>query len=277
MRHLTCLRAFALSLLLIVSLQSLADHTATAQSRRLVQQTSTVSAGNYVYVRFDIGRDGAIVSGRFYAQGGSGNDIKVLVLDTDGFENWRNGHSTPTYYNSGQVTVGSINIRLAQGTYYLIYANTFSLVTNKVVTADIFIESAAPAPPSSDSPYRSRDTSRDMAEAKFDRNHDVVGLANLMSEEDISMYGHDTHAETGRIIKLLYDETEIIGCRLQLPDGSREDVKFDPNRLPNSDRGWLPSLFKVGRSVKVVFVVVGSGQFWMPDEIYLVRSQRQRR
>jgi len=74
------------------------------------------------------------VSAKFRARGGSGNDIEVFILDEEGFENWRNGHRAQTYYNSGRVTVGHFNVRLAAGKYFLVMNNKFSLVSNKVVT-----------------------------------------------------------------------------------------------------------------------------------------------
>jgi hypothetical protein len=103
----------------------------------IVNGSFTVAAQQYRYWSFHVGRRGSSISGRFRAEGGGGNDIEVYVLDADGFENFRNGHTANTYYNSGRVTVGTINGRLAEGDYFLIFSNTFSVVTNKAVTASI--------------------------------------------------------------------------------------------------------------------------------------------
>lgn len=99
-----------------------------------------LSAGEYKYIEFTIqpGWTNAMVEGRFQAEGGSGNDVVILILDQDGFTNWQNHHAVPTFYNSGQVTVGDIHAGpLAPGTYYLIFSNTFSFFANKAITADV--------------------------------------------------------------------------------------------------------------------------------------------
>jgi hypothetical protein len=63
----------------------------------IVNTAFTVKAGDAKYWNFRVGSDGANVVGRFRAEGGSGNDIKCLILDADSFENWRNGHRVRTY------------------------------------------------------------------------------------------------------------------------------------------------------------------------------------
>lgn len=97
----------------------------------------TVNAGGYLYFTLSVpaGATNVRIEGRFSATGGSGNDIEVFVITDDGFTNWKNGHSTPTYYNSGKVTVGEVNAVLPDGagTYYLVFNNNFSLVTPKAV------------------------------------------------------------------------------------------------------------------------------------------------
>jgi hypothetical protein len=82
------------------------------------------------------------IEGSFEASGGSGNDVEVYVLDDDGFVNWQNGHSTTTFYNSGKVTRGTLNVVLPATssqpvTYHVIFNNKFSLVSNKVVSGAI--------------------------------------------------------------------------------------------------------------------------------------------
>lgn len=103
----------------------------------IVNTAFTVKAGDAKYWTFRVGSDGANVVGRFRAEGGSGNDIKCLILDADSFENWRNGHKVRTYYNSEKITVANININLPQGEYVLVFDNTFSGLSNKAVTANV--------------------------------------------------------------------------------------------------------------------------------------------
>jgi hypothetical protein len=82
----------------------------------------TVGANAYSWYTFavPVGATNVNVTGRFTATGGTGNDIIVYILDEDGFVNFKNGHATPTYYNSGQVTQAEIQGVLpnSPGTYY---------------------------------------------------------------------------------------------------------------------------------------------------------------
>ena len=103
----------------------------------IVNTAFTIKAGDAKYWNFQVGSAGANVVGRFRAEGGSGNDIKCLILDADSFENWRNGHRVRTYYNSEKITVANININLPQGEYVLVFDNTYSVLTNKAVTANV--------------------------------------------------------------------------------------------------------------------------------------------
>ena len=81
--------------------------------------------------------EGGTFSGRFRAKGGSGNDVEVYILDSDGFENFRNRNSAQTYYNSGRKTVESFNVMLPAGNYYLVISNTFSIISTKTVSLTI--------------------------------------------------------------------------------------------------------------------------------------------
>ena len=74
------------------------------------------------------------VNGHFTATGGTGNNIVCYILDADGFVNFKNGHPTNTYFNSGKVTKAKIGGVLGTpGTYYLILDNRFSALTPKAV------------------------------------------------------------------------------------------------------------------------------------------------
>jgi len=103
----------------------------------VVDKTFPVAAQQYVYYTIPLKAALTHITGHFTAQGG-GNDIEVLVLDQDGFTNFSNRHNASTYYNSGgYVTTGSIDLRLPTGTYYVVFNNSRSILTNKVVTAKI--------------------------------------------------------------------------------------------------------------------------------------------
>src|SRR2546428_64248 len=85
-----------------------------------------------------------IVNGTFTASGGGGNDIEVFVMDQTNYVNWSNGHQANAYYDSGQVTTGTVSAYLpGGGTYYLVYSNAFSSVSSKNVqtTANLYYRS----------------------------------------------------------------------------------------------------------------------------------------
>lgn len=125
-----------LTFILITILNLPAIASAFGQSV-IVNTAFTVKAGDAKYWTFRVGSDGANVVGRFRAEGGSGNDIKCLILDADAFENWRNGHRVRTYYNSERITVANINVNLPEGEYVIVFDNTFSGFSNKAVTANV--------------------------------------------------------------------------------------------------------------------------------------------
>jgi hypothetical protein len=97
----------------------------------------SVNAGSYSWYPFTVpaGASAATVTGHFQAAGGTGNDIKVYVLDEDGFVNLKNGHGTRTFYNSGTSTQATITAVLpgTSAKYYLVLDNRFSPESPKTV------------------------------------------------------------------------------------------------------------------------------------------------
>lgn len=82
----------------------------------------------------------ARVEGRFEASGDQ-NDIRVAIMDADGFTNFKNGHTFTGYNSSDVQTVGNIDVNVPSGeTLYLVYDNMFSILTDKNVrtTVDLF-------------------------------------------------------------------------------------------------------------------------------------------
>lgn len=109
-----------------------------ARTQTIVDGALTVAARGSTYYPITVPADATAVSvdGHFTATGGIGNDIEVYVLTEDNFVNFKNGHPSPTLYNSGKVTQDSISVTLpASGNYYLVFNNNFSLLTPKAVQA----------------------------------------------------------------------------------------------------------------------------------------------
>lgn len=105
----------------------------SANAQRAVEKALTVQAGGYAWYDFNF-TETTTLKGRFRAAGGSKNDIEVYIMDDDNFENWKNGNQARTYYNSGRVTVANFNVRLAEGSYHLVFNNRWSIITPKAVT-----------------------------------------------------------------------------------------------------------------------------------------------
>lgn len=69
------------------------------------------------------------IVGNFKAAGGSGNDIEVFIRSQP------NGGNV--YYASGRRSESSMDVSLAPGTYYLVFNNSFSLLSTKTITGNI--------------------------------------------------------------------------------------------------------------------------------------------
>jgi hypothetical protein len=125
------------------------SNTAANPVERLVKQlhttnianpSLTVKAMSSVYFKLDVpqGATSVQLHGNFTASGGMGHDIEVFILPETDFVNWQNGHNAKTFYNSGKITVGSLNVNLPAdaGTYYLVFNNKFSLLNPKTIRLD---------------------------------------------------------------------------------------------------------------------------------------------
>jgi len=123
--------------LLVLAISAPANAPRFQRESPIVTEAFTIAPGKYAWFRFGVPENGGNVVGRFRASGGGGNDVEVYILDEDGFENFKNGHRVQTYYNSGRVTVANIDVSLSSGTYYLIFSNTFSAVSNKAVNGRV--------------------------------------------------------------------------------------------------------------------------------------------
>lgn len=109
------------------------------QTQAIIESAFTVPASGYHYVKFaaPTGAMNVKLQGHFSATGGTGNDVEVWAVTEDGFTNWKNGHATNTFYNSGRVTQDTLNVSLpGGGTYYLVFSNKFSLLSPKAVQAN---------------------------------------------------------------------------------------------------------------------------------------------
>ena len=116
---------------------------------RLVKQQRTVTiknpglqlkALNFGYSKLDVpaGATSVNLRGNFTASGGFTNDVEVYVFSADDYVNWQNRHAAKALYSSGKVTVGTLNVNLPAdaGTYYVVFNNRFSLLTQRSILVD---------------------------------------------------------------------------------------------------------------------------------------------
>lgn len=100
-----------------------------------------VPASGYTWVKFMTGNQAdQRLTVSFTATGGAGNDIDVAVMPTAEMPNWTNRHPTQVLYHTGKLTTGRFAVTnfFAGATEYVVFFdNRFSLVTPKVVTAQI--------------------------------------------------------------------------------------------------------------------------------------------
>ena len=80
------------------------------------------------------------LEGTFNASGAN-NDIEVFLLEQSQFQNWEQRNKFTAAYQSGRVTSDKLQVPLSPqgGTYYVVFSNRFSMLSNKAVVADIIL------------------------------------------------------------------------------------------------------------------------------------------
>lgn len=104
-----------------------------ATAQKTVEKAYAVPANSFTWVGIQFPKESRL-SGSFRAQGGSRNDIEVYIIESDEFENLKNGNEFSSIYSSGRRTTGKFDLRLPAGDYMMILNNRFSLLTSKAVT-----------------------------------------------------------------------------------------------------------------------------------------------
>lgn len=104
-------------------------------TNQLFTGQTIVKAGGSVMNTFTVepGMQNFHVVGHFNASGGLTNDIQAVLTDEDDFQNWINGHEAKTYYSSGLITTGKLDVgALAPGRYVMAFSNKPGLVDRQV-------------------------------------------------------------------------------------------------------------------------------------------------
>lgn len=111
---------------------SIYSGSSSVPSFQVANSIYRVPPGTYTYIPFNMQCSGTL-TGQFSAEATLGDNIIVYVMDPSGFRQFQSGTSAYTYYNSGKVASGTINIGLSSGQYYLILSNTYSAFSTKNV------------------------------------------------------------------------------------------------------------------------------------------------
>ena len=118
----------ALFLLLVVfSIKSFAQDA-------ILNGSIAVNTSTTTWLRFYAPEASNQVVGRFKAEG----SINAYIVDEDGLTNLRGGGTFLQYYESGNVVVANIDIRLPRGTYYLVFKNN-NILSAKTVIGNVSI------------------------------------------------------------------------------------------------------------------------------------------
>ncbi len=112
----------------------------SAQTVKVTPEEFVVRARVARYWKFYVTGSTGRIAGSFRASSGSHNDIRALITDTDECENYLNGNQANVFYDSGQKTVGKIDVTLKQGGYCIIFDNRNSPVSTKEVASQIMLE-----------------------------------------------------------------------------------------------------------------------------------------
>lgn len=80
---------------------------------------------SYRYFQFSVGGRGGLVTGGFE----SGGEVNVVLLRAEEFAGWQSHRSHSSYYNSGYIHRGRLNVRVPPGDYILILNNRRAVIS----------------------------------------------------------------------------------------------------------------------------------------------------
>jgi hypothetical protein len=113
--------------------------TNTSGLQPFINSNFPVDARSFVFFDLALSQT-SLLKGMFVARGGN-NDIDCLIMEASELENFKNNQTFRTYYRSGYITTGNINLSLPAGTYKIVFSNTKAWITNKTVVARFVLES----------------------------------------------------------------------------------------------------------------------------------------
>jgi hypothetical protein len=140
MYHKVALAAMALTVAACGAKSYRTAAAADPWSQPVVSGSFVVNPRSYTPFKIVVenGMNNPRVEGTFSASGAN-NDIEVLLLEESQYLNWQNRHQFRAAYQSGRVTADRLKVELPTepATYFLIFNNRFSLISNKGIVADL--------------------------------------------------------------------------------------------------------------------------------------------
>lgn len=107
------------------------------QKTTIIDNTSHVPASRGLWYKFTLNKISR-VTGTFSVQGGM-NEIECLVMSEIEYIKWENNNTSLSYFNSGFIKTGNIDLNLPAGNYVLVFYNR-AVFEGKFITAKVEIE-----------------------------------------------------------------------------------------------------------------------------------------
>lgn len=127
--------------ILVFFINGLTTPLPTAIPQDIVSGNITVKSSSYEYYNFTVPpNDNAQIYGNFSVNNAS--TIEVFILDEANFARYQSKQTPNTIYSSGEQTAANVTATLrVQGTYYIVFDNSFSSSAKNVqasITENIY-------------------------------------------------------------------------------------------------------------------------------------------
>ena len=120
---------------LAIIINALTTPYSSAIRHDIVDGNITLKSGSYEYYNFTVPpNNNAQIRGNFSVCNDS--TIEVLIMDEANFARWQSKQNANTFYSSGEQTAANVTATLrSQGTYYIVFDNSFGSAEKNVQTS----------------------------------------------------------------------------------------------------------------------------------------------
>ena len=96
-----------------------------------------ISPGGYLYYELELSDSRPCrLRGRVETTAGGSHDLDVMVLDADGWANFRYNRRVSPVFLERRTAAVTLDVPLGPGTYYFVLSNRFSSFTSKIARAE---------------------------------------------------------------------------------------------------------------------------------------------